>query len=174
MSSDNFGMFGAIIGEAVEALVEEHDREFDKRAAMFSVLSPSLMQEDDVLVFHFRMKKSGNDRSECDILLGPDVVEGQKGSKRAPAVTLRASGRCKCQTHTQFDGCPHTLAASWWLHEQLTRRDPDDIEDFFASLTIDPDAQGDMFVDHVVAITEVIAESGVPLTKVHVSNGVFN
>ena len=165
MSSDNFGMFGAIIGEAVEALVEEHDREFDKRAAMFSVLAPSLMQEDDCLVFHFRMKKSGNDRSECDILLGPEATENHKGSKRAPLVTLRASGRCKCQTHTQFEGCPHTLAASWWLHEQLTRRDPEDIEDFFATLTVDPDAQGDVFVDHIVAITEAAAVPSIPATE---------
>ncbi len=158
MSSEDIGMFGVVMAEAVEALVEEHDREFDKRAAMFRVLTPSLLQEDELLVFHFRLKKSGNDRSECDILLGPELAESRKSGKRSSTVALRASGRCKCQTYTQFDSCPHTLAASWWLHEQLTRRAPEDIENFFATLTIDPDAQGETFVDQFLSMTESIAK----------------
>ncbi|TVQ04372.1 MAG: DEAD/DEAH box helicase [Planctomycetaceae bacterium] len=137
--------------EAVECLVNEHPASLDKRAAMQEVTSPTLMQRDGTLEFGFAIRADKSIVASPKIRMMPEMV----GRPRKHSdLSLIAIADCDCEWFSAREQCPHTLAASWWLQEQLTRRSPSQIDDFMASLKVDAVALGRTLVDQLVKIAD--------------------
>ncbi len=140
------GMF-----EAIEELVNEHEAELDKRAAMLSLTTPALTQADSSLDFIFSVRAGKTIVASPSIAIMPDIDQGPtRGGQRE--LSLMAIPGCDCDLFTAHDQCPHTLAAAWWLQEQLGRRGSEDIAAFFASLQVDPVSLGRSLVDDLLKI----------------------
>lgn len=160
MQDGNIGLVAVLISEAVEDLVSKHDRGFDKRAAQVRVRPPVLAQEADVLAFIFQGRRGPEERFKFAIRISPDQDAAGIGHKRKSSLEFVAKSDCQCPAFQQFNQCHHTLAAAWWLHEQIGRRSPDDIEDFFAQLTVDPMMLGKSLVDNLISLSEPPIPSG--------------
>lgn len=151
-SSGNLGYVGVLIEESVEVLISEHDRDFDKRASQVRVKTPSLDRNGEALCFVFKGKGGRDDGFKFEIQVRTDVSDSARDRKRGVISSLTATSLCECPTFKQHSKCYHTLAAAWWLQEQLSRRGADEIEDFFALLTVDPTSLGRSLVDNLLSI----------------------
>ena len=152
-SSGNLGYVGVLIAESVEALISEHDRDLDKRASQIRVKTPTLDRNGEALCFVFKGKGGRDEGSKFEIQVRTDVNDSARDRKRGVISSLTATPVCECPTFQQQSKCHHTLAASWWLQEQLSRRGPDEIEEFFALLTVDPTSLGRSVVDRLLSMT---------------------
>lgn len=152
-SSGDLGHVGALIVEAVESLISEHDRDFDKRASQIRIKPPSLEREGGSLSFVFKIKGNRENVQSFEIRLAAEVAESA-GRRRAASASLVAIPVCQCATFQESGKCHHTLAAAWWLQEQLSRRRGEEIDEFFANLTVDPTSQGAAVVDALLMMSE--------------------
>ena len=154
MGGDTVGDMGLMIGDALDALVEAHPKHFDKRAAQFRVEPPTFSQESERLRFAFEVSgdrgsaadRDGNSRTGQKIEIEIRPAESDDG------VALEALQLCDCPPFDDFYACPHTLAAAWWLQEQVNRRGAGGILEFFGELTVNSLAAGRQWVDGVLAI----------------------
>ncbi len=160
-SGGDLGSIGVLIAEAVEALISEHERGFDKRASQVRVKAPSLSRDGKSLVFTFDGKRVVDSGSKFGIRI--DVDAADQGRRASMSTSFSAKAFCDCPTfsaagvhHNEANGpdkCHHSLAACWWLHEQLCKRSPEQVEDFFAKLTVDPTSLGRTLVDRLLTLT---------------------
>jgi len=140
---------GLLLGEAMEILVESHDQEFDKRAAMLSVQTPTLTQSDDGVRFDFQVQGNRQRLQPIVIEVGPATDE--EDGRGAPAASLVAACHCGCVAFHRDHRCPHTLAAAWWLQEQVARRRGNgQLIEFLGGLKADALAAGRQFVDDLL------------------------
>ncbi len=154
MSKDASQAFGLGVVESIEHLVNSHDDYLDKRAAMFSVDQPSLSQGNDSLVFEFKIV--GNRQSpvvtSIEISAMPEDPS-EESFEPSLDISMQAVPRCGCIQFSRDQRCPHSLAAAWWLQEQLGRRGATDVLEFFSSLKIDAYAAGRDLVDQLIDLT---------------------
>lgn len=141
--------------EALQDLIKEHDNSLDKRAAMQEVASPSLSREDGDLEFHFIIRSDRTIVASPDIYFVPEIYD-PRDRRRRREISLVAIGECDCDWYDLRGQCAHTLAACWWLEEQLTRRSPRELEDFIASMTVDAVAMGRTLVDSLVKYADAV------------------
>jgi superfamily II DNA or RNA helicase len=152
-SSGDLGHVGALIVEAVESLISEHDRDLDKRASQIRIKPPSLEREGGSLCFVFKNKSGRDSGLNFQIRLAAEVAE-TAGRRRGASASLVALPVCQCPTFQESSKCHHTLAAAWWLQEQLSRRRGEEIDEFFANLTIDATSLGSALVDTLLTMSE--------------------
>ena len=149
IAEDQLESLGLLLGEAMEILVESHDQEFDKRAAMLSVQTPTLTQADDGVRFDFQVQGNRQRIQPIVIEVGP-AVDADDGPG-APAASLLATCHCGCVAFHRDQRCPHTLAAAWWLQEQIARRRGNgQLIEFLGGLKADALAAGRQFVDDLL------------------------
>lgn len=163
MSDDAVGAFGLLISEACERLVDTHDEYLDKRASMLSVESPVFSQSGDILGFAFTV--SGNRQKPVDtsiaIAVEPDPDADGYG-RRSPQLAVRAVPACQCPAFSRDQRCAHTLAAAWWLQEQLGRRSLHEVLDFFSELQVDAVAAGRELLDELLTMATETVEPQQP------------
>ncbi|MCM2370881.1 DEAD/DEAH box helicase [Aporhodopirellula aestuarii] len=148
IAEDQIGSLGLLLGEAIERLVDSHDQEFDKRAAMMSVKTPTLTQGDDGIRFDFQVQGNRERLQSVAINVSPQFDEDDPG---AEAMQLRAECACGCVSHQSNLRCPHTLASGWWLQEQMARRRGNgQLLEFLGGLKADAVAAGKQFVDELL------------------------
>lgn len=155
MSSEAVGAFGLLVAEAAERLVDSHDGSLDKRAAMMTVESPSFSSNGPELRFEFRIVGNRQQPVATVIAIAPNQAEEDDDFDGAPFdIELISTPHCEC-TEFQRDGrCSHSLAAAWWLQEQLTRRGIAEVVEFFSTLEVDSVAAGRDLVDSLLAIAD--------------------
>lgn len=151
-SGGDLGQIGALIAEAVEALISEHDRGLDKRASQIRIKAPSLDREGEQLCFVFKGKGTREPGPTFQIRIGAEAPSSTS-RKRGMSTSLAALPVCECPVFQEQSSCFHTLAAAWWLQEQLSRRRSGEIEDFFSSLTVNPMSRGKELVDNLLTMT---------------------
>ncbi len=151
ISEDAVGTFGLLAAEAVERLVDQHDTSLDKRAAMLNVAAPTLNEEGNNLCFAFKV--SGNRQRTVNTTI---AVEGTFENSRGALLggDLACEPRCPCPAFDRDGLCAHTLAASWWLQEQLGRRSIAEMLDFFSELKVDALSEGRQLVDELLRMAE--------------------
>jgi superfamily II DNA or RNA helicase len=157
MSDDAIGAFGLLVAEAAERLVDSHDESFDKRAAMLTVESPVFSREDGRMQFAFKVKGNRQQPVAVSIEVAPesDNEDQDEDFDFSPlSVSLAAVPACSCEQFKTGQRCPHTLAISWWLQEQLGRRSITDIFEFFGELEVDSVAAGRELVDELLELAE--------------------
>ncbi len=148
IAEDQIGSLGLLLGEAIERLVDSHDQEFDKHAAMMSVKTPTLTQGDDGVRFDFQVKGNRQRMQSVAITVQPLPDPDDPG---AGAMQLRGECECGCAAFEQNLRCPHTLACAWWMQEQITRRRGNgQLIEFLAGLKADAVAAGKQFVDELL------------------------
>lgn len=148
IAEDQIGSLGLLLGEAIERLVDSHDQEFDKRAAMMSVKTPTLTQGDDGVRFEFQVQGNRQRLQSVVITVHPQFDQDDPG---AEAMQLRADCECGCVSHQRDLRCPHTLASGWWLQEQMARRRGNgQLIEFLGGLKADAVAAGKQFVDELL------------------------
>lgn len=148
IAEDQIGSLGLLLGEAVERLVDSHDQEFDKHAAMIAVKTPTLTQGDDGVRFDFQIKGNRQRILSVAITVRPLVDPDDPG---AEAMQLRGACECGCPTYERHLSCAHTLACAWWMQEQITRRRGNgQLIEFLAGLKADAVAAGKQFVDELL------------------------
>ena len=147
LDQDSVGTVGILVGEALDRLVEAHPRHLDKRAAQYQLQPPTFAQEDGRLKFSFAVPASrGSATSDVDIEIRPaDDPDGD-------GINLEALQICSCDDFDDFYACGHTLACSWWLQEQINRRGPARVMEFFSELAVDHVAAGRELVNELFAI----------------------
>ncbi len=155
-SSGDLGLIGVLIGEAIEVLISQHDRGFDKRASQVRIRTPTLDRDGNALCFVFKGKGNREDSVPFQIRVTPDADSRSqsKGRRSSLDMSFLASAACECGSFKESGLCQHSLAASWWLQEQLGRLGPSDIEGFFAALTVDSTSLGKTLVDRLLKLTE--------------------
>jgi len=147
------GHIGSLIAEAVEVLINEHDRGLDKRASQIRIKTPTLDRDGVALCFIFRGKDGRESGSKFQIVIRADSEQSSQDRKRGTGVSLDASPVCECSAFKSSLKCEHTLAAAWWLQEQLGKRSSSEVEDFFAELTVDATSLGRTLVDNLLTMT---------------------
>lgn len=159
ISEDAVGTFGLLAAEAVERLVDRHDTFLDKRAAMLNVGVPSLAQEGEALLFTFKV--SGTRQKTVKTTIG---IEGsfEQGRSGVLGLDLACEPGCTCPAFSRDGHCVHTLAASWWLQEQLGRRSIGEMVDFFSELQVDEVSEGHQLVDDLLRMAEQADRSATP------------
>ncbi len=157
MSKDASSAFNLGVNEAIEHLVDSHGDYLDKRAAMYSVDQPSMAQDDGTLVFEFKIQGNRQPPITTSIEIGPDSASefGARDDVDVGSidVALRAAPSCGCVQFAREARCPHTLAAAWWMQEQLGRRGSGDALEFFSSLKVDAFAAGRELVSSLIELT---------------------
>ncbi|MFK8112022.1 MAG: DEAD/DEAH box helicase [Rubripirellula sp.] len=153
MSDDAIGAFGLLVAEAAERLVDSHDESLDKRAAMLSVESPVFSQESGQLRFAFKVTGNRQKPVPVSIDVAPEEDPGGENFDFSPlSVSLAAAPDCTCSVFKSSNRCPHTLAVSWWLQEQLGRRSITEVFEFFGELEVDQVAAGRDLVDEILGL----------------------
>ncbi len=153
MSDDAIGAFGLLVSEACERLVDSHDGALDKRAAMLSVDSPVFSQDGGAMTFSFTV--TGNRQKPVQTAI---TVSPESDSKDADfdyeltSVALAAVPVCECSQFGSDKQCAHSLAAAWWLQEQLGRRSITEILEFFGELEVDSVAAGRDLVNDLLTM----------------------
>jgi len=142
---------GTLISEAVEVLIAVHDRALDKRASQVRVKQPTLSRDAEALSFDFLGKDNRETGLKYSISIRPERNETTVRGRLQ--VSLDAVPDCNCTLFTAGSRCPHTLAASWWLQEQLGRRSGVEVEEFFEQLTVDPASLGRELVNNLLQMT---------------------
>jgi len=148
IAEDQIGSLGLLLGEAIERLVDSHDKEFDKRAAMMNVKTPTLTQGDEGVRFDFQVQANRQRVQNVAITVHPQFDPDDPG---ADAMQLRADCVCECESQKRDLRCPHTLASGWWLQEQMARRRGNgQLIEFLGGLKADAVAAGKQFVDELL------------------------
>ncbi len=148
IAEDQVGSLGLLMGEAIERLVDSHDQEFDKHAAMMSVKTPTLTQGDEGIRFDFQVQ-GNRQRAQNVIISVHPLIDDDDPS--AEAMELRAECMCGCAAHARTLRCAHSLASVWWLQEQFTRRRGNgQLIEFLGGLKTDAVAAGRQFVDELL------------------------
>ena len=153
MSEESIGALGLLVAEAAERLVDSHNESLDKRAAMLIVESPTFSSESGTLQFGFKVK--GNRQSVLDVHLevSSDTTGDDDAQFHPLNVSLEAVPHCGCEQFKEGgDRCAHSLAVSWWLQEQLSRRSINDVFEFFGELEVDSVAAGRDLVNQVLGL----------------------
>ncbi|SMP47838.1 Helicase conserved C-terminal domain-containing protein [Neorhodopirellula lusitana] len=148
IAEDQLGSLGLLLGEAIERLVDSHDQEFDKQAAMLSVKTPTLTQGDEGVRFEFQVQGNRQRLQSVAIMVEPQIDDEDVGTD---AMQLKANCECSCSTHRQGLRCSHTLATGWWLQGQMARRKGNgQLLEFLGGLKADAVAAGKQFVDELL------------------------
>lgn len=151
-TDSDIAFFGVAMAEAIEELVNEHTADLDKRAAMLMLTAPSLTQAGSSLHFVFSVRSGKSIVATPSISVMPEVTNVPRARRSQSDLSLMALPHCDCEHFTAHDQCPHTLAASWWLQEQLGRRRAADMANFFAELKVDGVSLGHTLVDDLLKI----------------------
>ncbi len=139
---------GLLLGEAVETLVDSHDASHDGRAARLEVQPPTMSQDDEGAAFDFRISGNRQPNQTVRVVVGPSDADVPGDD-----VSLQAVATCGCVASHRAGQCPHTLAAAWWLQEQIARRKgSDSLMEFLGSLKTDQVAAGKVFVSELLAL----------------------
>ncbi|PAY17397.1 helicase [Rhodopirellula sp. SM50] len=154
--------FGLLLGEAVSRLVDDHDQSLDKRAAMLRVETPKFSQSDGKMCFEFRMRPGRKLPYLVNLEIEPDVDEDDGDAIESPLdLSLRASVNCACaefeRAESRRDGrgrCSCTLAVAWWVHEQISRRNSEEVLLFLSDLKTDTVAAGRDVVSQLLKLTD--------------------
>lgn len=148
IAEDQIGSLGLLLGEAIERLVDSHDQEFDKHAAMMTVKTPTLTQGDDGVRFDFQVK-GNRQRIQNGVITVHPLPDPDDPS--AEAMQLRCECECECAAFERHLRCAHSLACAWWMQEQITRRRGNgQLFEFLAGLKADAVAAGKQFVDELL------------------------
>ncbi|MGI9471349.1 MAG: DEAD/DEAH box helicase, partial [Rubripirellula sp.] len=151
MSDDAIGALGLLVSEAAERLVDSHDESLDKRAAMMTVESPTFSNEDGRMQFAFKVKGNRQQAIAASIEVVPEPPGEDEDFDYSPlSVSLDAAPTCVCDQFKSGQRCPHTLAISWWLQEQLGRRSINEVFEFLGELEVDSVAAGRELVNEVL------------------------
>ncbi len=150
----DIAFFSVAMAEAIEELVNEHDAELDKRAAMLSLAPPALSQNGSSLDFVFSIRSGQSIVASPSLSLMPEMSQFPSRRRGGQDLSLLAIPHCDCDHFTAHEQCAHTLAASWWLQEQLGRRSMDDLGNFFAELKVDAVSLGQTLVDELLRIAD--------------------
>jgi hypothetical protein len=160
MSDDAIGALGLLLAEAAERLVDSHHGSLDKRAAMLTVESPTLSQENGRLRFAFKVKGNRQQPVNAAIEVQSDQQEPDDDFDYSPlSVSLEAVPQCSCGQFKAERRCSHTLAIAWWLQEQLGRRSINEVFEFFGELEVDSVAAGRELVDEMLNLAAEAAQS---------------
>jgi superfamily II DNA or RNA helicase len=155
MSDDAIGALGLLVAEAAEKLVDSHDESLDKRAAMMIVDSPTFNNEDGRMQFAFKVKGNRQQPIPASIEVMPEPQGEDEDFDYSPlSVALNATPMCSCGQFKADQRCPHTLAISWWLQEQLGRRSINEVFEFLGELEVDAVAAGRQLVNELLGIAE--------------------
>ncbi|EMB14632.1 DEAD/DEAH box helicase [Rhodopirellula europaea] len=147
IAEDQLGSLGLLMGEAVERLVDSHDQGFDSRAAMLTVKTPTLTQGDNGVRFDFQVVGNREKQQNVALEIVPQVDEDDPGG----VGELSSECQCGCVAFLRDNSCPHTLAAAWWLQEQIARRNGNgQLIEFLGGLKADAVAAGKQFVDELL------------------------
>jgi superfamily II DNA or RNA helicase len=160
MSDEALLGFSLLVTEAVERLVNTHNESLDKRAAMLSVEPPVLSQEDEQLRFAFRVKGNRQPVVLASISFAPEprADDDPLGFSHLH-VALLATPFCSCDQFSVRSGCSHTLAAAWWLQEQLGRRGIHEVIEFFGGLQVDAITTGRQLVNELLMLANETQQS---------------
>ncbi len=155
MSKDASLAFGLYVAEAVEHLVDSHGDYLDKRAAMFAVEQPTLSQDGRSIIFEFKISGNRQTPVATSIEISPATEPEEQFESDAGSldISLDATPTCVCVQFARDRQCPHSLAAAWWLQEQLGRRTGTDVLEFFSSLKVDAFAAGRDLVSQLIELT---------------------
>lgn len=148
----DIAFFSIAMSEAIEELVNEHEPDLDKRAAMLMLTAPTLTQTGSSLDFVFSVRNGKTIVASPSISVMPEVSNAPRARRGQGDFSLIGIPHCDCDFFTTHEQCPHTLAASWWLQEQLGRRSVDDMANFFAELKLDAVSLGQSLVDSLLRI----------------------
>ncbi|MCC9655138.1 DEAD/DEAH box helicase [Rhodopirellula halodulae] len=147
IAEDQLGSLGLLMGEAVERLVDSHDEGFDSRAAMLTVKTPTLTQGDHGVRFDFQIVGNREKQQSVALEIVPSVDDDDPGGTSE----LTSQCHCGCVAFLRDQSCPHTLAAAWWLQEQIARRSGNgQLIEFLGGLKADAVAAGKQFVDELL------------------------
>ena len=153
MSDDAIGAFGLLVSEACERLVDSHAESLDKRAAMLSVESPVFSQDGGAMNFSFSVSGNRQKPVETSITVGPDSdIEDAEFDFELTSVALKTIPVCECSQFGTDKQCAHSLAAAWWLQEQLGRRSITQVLEFFGELEVDSVAEGRDLVNDLLTM----------------------
>jgi superfamily II DNA or RNA helicase len=153
MSDDAIGALGLLVAEAAEKLVDSHDESLDKRAAMMIVDSPTFNNDDGRMQFAFKVKGNRQQPIAASIEVKPEPQGEDEDFDYSPlSVALDATPMCTCAQFKSDQRCPHTLAISWWLQEQLGRRSINEVFEFLGELEVDAVAAGRQLVNEVLSL----------------------
>lgn len=148
----DIAFFSIAMSEAIEELVNEHESDLDKRAAMLMLTAPSLTQTGSSLEFMFSVRSGKTIVASPSISVMPEVSNAPRARRGQGDFSLVGIPHCDCAFFVSNEQCPHTLAASWWLQEQIGRRGVDDMANFFAELKLDAVSLGQTLVDNLLRI----------------------
>ncbi|MCA9140773.1 MAG: hypothetical protein KDB00_28565, partial [Planctomycetales bacterium] len=154
--------FGLLLGEAVSRLVDEHDESLDKRAAMLRVDTPKFTQTDGKLSFEYRMRPNRKPPYLVELQIEPELDDEDSGTlESALDLSLRATANCACPEFERADStvpgqgrCSCTLAVAWWLHEQISRRNSEEVLLFLSELKTDTVAAGREVVSQLLKLAD--------------------
>lgn len=153
MSDDAIGALGLLVAEAAEKLVDSHDESLDKRAAMMIVDSPTFNNDEGRMQFAFKVKGNRQQPIPVSIEVMPEPPGEDEDFDYSPlSVALTATPKCVCAQFKKDQRCPHTLAISWWLQEQLGRRSINEVFEFLGELEVDAVAAGRQLVNEVLGL----------------------
>ncbi|MEM9368041.1 MAG: DEAD/DEAH box helicase [Planctomycetota bacterium] len=151
LAEDALGSLGLLMGEAIERLVDSHSEDLDARAAMLTVATPTLTQGDHGVRFDFKVRGNRQKQHQVTLSLAADGSD-EDGSALA---SLVATATCTCVVFARNQQCEHTLAAAWWLQEQIARRrGNEDLFEFLGGLKADAIASGRQFVDELLRLSK--------------------
>ena len=150
----DIAFFSVAMAEAIEELVNEHDADLDKRAAMLALTAPALSQNGSSLDFVFSVRSGQSIVASPSLSLMPEMSQFPSRRRGGQDLSLLAIAHCDCDFFTSNEQCAHTLAASWWLQEQLGRRSIEDLGNFFAELKVDAVSLGQTLVDELLRIAD--------------------
>ena len=153
--------FGLLLGEAVSRLVDDHDESLDKRAAMLRVDTPKFSQSDGKLSFEFRMRPNRKPPYLVSLQIEPERDLEDDALESPLDLSLQASVQCACKQFRRADSnlpgqgrCSCTLAVAWWLHEQVSRRNSEEVLLFLSELKTDTVAAGREVVNQLLKLTD--------------------
>ena len=153
MSDDTIGALGLLVAEAAEKLVDSHEESLDKRAAMMIVDSPTFSNDEGRMQFSFKVKANRQQPIAASIEVMPEPQGEDEDFDYSPlSVALNATPACTCDQFKSGQRCPHTLAISWWLQEQLGRRSISEVFEFLGELEVDAVAAGRLLVNEVLGL----------------------
>ncbi len=153
MSDEAIGVFGLLVAEAAERLVDSHEGTLDKRAAMLSIDSPTFSKENGRMQFAFKVNGNRQRPVAASIEVAAlDPSDDEDFDYSLTSVSLEAKPACGCAQFSASLRCEHTLAISWWLQEQLGRRSINEVFEFLGELEVDSVAAGRELVDGLLSM----------------------
>lgn len=159
MSDESIGALGLLVAEAAERLVDSHQESLDKRAAMLAVASPVFSNDNGRMRFAFKVKGNRQPPVDAAIEISPESADENEDYDFDPlSVSLQAAPHCSCEPFSADGRCPHTLAVSWWLQEQLARRSINEVFEFLRELEVDSVSAGRDLVDQVLKLAKHAVE----------------